>query len=370
MGKFDCPHCPKNFNYKHHLENHLNKKIPCYLNIAKNNKEHENILHNNKIKVDSKILKEHLDECRCVYCGKEFARKDCVMKHIENSCKKVKEIEYEKHIIFTKLKELEENNKKLTEENKKLYTVVENLEKKIDNKKITSINNNTIHDNNINSHNTDNSINQQNIILNNYKKEDMSKIDESVILAIMKRGFQTAVELTREVHFNPKYPEYHNIFIPKINERYGMVFMNNCWKITDRDELVNDIYENKRAFVIGKKDTFYQKLNEFEKTRLNRWLDNDDNEDEAIINTKNDIKKLLYDNRHMAIDRKNELEKQNRKQILQNANKKKPLEIVELKKKKYDSNKELDNDSSSDSDSSYISNYSYVHSSEKDNEKE
>ena len=51
---------------------------------------------------------------------------------------------------------------------------------------------------------------------------------------------------------------------------------------------------------------------------------------------------------------------------IEKANKKKPLEIIELKKKKYKLNKESDSDSSDDSDSSYVSNYSYIHSSEKE----
>jgi hypothetical protein len=34
--------------------------------------------------------------CKCIYCQKEFTRKDSVMYHIKNNCKKVKEIEEEK----------------------------------------------------------------------------------------------------------------------------------------------------------------------------------------------------------------------------------------------------------------------------------
>jgi hypothetical protein len=384
MNKFECHKCNRVFGYKHHLIDHLNKKKSCV-----NNKEEHvdkdinmDIFDKNDI-IDSKTMKEYLDKYQCVYCKKQFTRKDNVMTHIKNNCKKIKEIESKKHEIFTKLKKLEDTNKKLEEENKRLKE-----EKDLENKKLredfkdelnkrlteevtkikqelqllskdsTSINGNN---NSIYSHNTDNSINnnfnQQNIILNNYNKEDMSKLDENVILAIMKRGYQSTVELTRAVHFNPKYPENHNIYIPKINEKHGMVYIDNCWKLMDKNVLAEDIYENKRDFIVQNLDKFFNKLDENKKKTLRRFLDNDDNDDEAIINTKNDIKNLLYENRKMVINNIKAIEK---------ANKKKPLEIVELKKKKYDSNKKLDSDSSSDSDSSYVSNYSYVHSSEKD----
>jgi hypothetical protein len=388
MNKFECHKCNKVFGYKHHLIDHLNKKKSCVNDqedyVDKN--INMDIFDKNDI-IDSKTMKEYLDKYQCVYCKKQFTRKDNVITHIKNNCKKIKEIESKKHEIFTKLKKLEDTNKKLEEENKRLKE-----EKDLENKKLredfrdelnkrlteevtkikqelqllsknsTSINgNNNIQ--NINSHNTDNSINnnfnQQNIVLNNYNKEDMSKLDENVILAIMKRGFQSTVELTRAVHFNPKYPENHNVYIPKINERNGMIYKDGYWKLVDKNELAEDIYENKRDFIIQNLDKYLNKLDENKKKPLLRFLDNDDNDDEAIINTKNDIKKLLYENRHMAMYQKKEFEKQR---------KKKPLEIIELKPKKYnlvkDKESDSENDSESDSDSSYVSNYSYIHSSD------
>jgi hypothetical protein len=62
-----------------------------------------------------------------------------------------------------------------------------------------------------------------------------------------------------------------------------MVYIDGKWRVTDRDELVNDIYENKRAYVIENLDTFIHKLDENKKKSLKRWLNRDDN-DEGIIN--------------------------------------------------------------------------------------
>jgi hypothetical protein len=387
----NCYKCGRNFKKKHHLEYHLNKKNSCDGELHKeniNDKNNDNITNNSdkndKNQIDAKKLREYLDECKCVYCDKKFTRKNSVLYHIKNNCKKVREIENKKQQIFLKLKE-EENNRinKLEEENKKLKEAMEKkdndfskeimeLKKSIQELKTGSITTKNINSHNktktnmnINSNNTDNSINtnynNQNIVLNNYNKEDLSILDDDTILAIMKRGYQSTVELTRAIHFNPEFPENHNIFIPKINERHGMVYQNNSWKLIDKDELADDIFENKKDLIVQNLDKFFEKLNQFKKNSLMRFLDNDDNDDEAIINTKNQIKELLYNNRKMAMERKKVIEK---------ANKNKPLEIIKLKKPipKLKSQAKK-NYSDYDSDSSYVSNYSYIHSLEKDKEK-
>jgi hypothetical protein len=135
-----------------------------------------------------------------------------------------------------------------------------------------------------------------------------------------------------------------------------MVFMNDDWKLMDKNDLVNDIYEHKRAYIIQNLDSFINELDEFKKKSLMRWLNRDDDDDESIINTKEDIKKLLFENRKMPMNQKKLLENQNKKalEIV-----KKPVKIVPIKVKEIESESENDSESDSDTDSSYISNYSY-----------
>ena len=232
MKEYKCDKCDKIFNNKNDYIRHSNRKNPCDSLIKNDNK---NI-------INSEYIKTCLEKCICAYCNKKYSQKGYVMHHIKHNCKKVKEIEAQKQAIFTKLKEEKEQEdskiKNLEKENKEIKKVVYELEKKLENelKKTQSIISNTINNNNTdnsinnsgnNSNNTDNSINNniinnnnnQQIVLVDYNKEDLSKIDKKEILAIMKRGFQAPVELTRTIHCNPKYPEFHNVFIPKINEK-------------------------------------------------------------------------------------------------------------------------------------------------------
>jgi hypothetical protein len=381
MEKYKCPKCEKLFSQQKNLDYHLQKKNPCDKNIKITNNQHKNN------EINAKTLRDYMNALKCIYCDKEFTQKSNVLTHIKNNCKKVKEIEEEKHKIFLRLKEEAEKKikekedednkiKKLEEENLKLKNALENQEKTIEktieeklqkeiskikksiikksNKKISTKNSHNktsnINSNNNNNNNIDNSIKdsniQQNIFLANYTANGMPPIPNEEIIPLLKRGFQTSVELTKKIHFNPKYPEFHNVYIPRINEKYGMIYLDDDWQITDRDELVNDIYENKRAYVVENLETFISQLDENKIKSLKRWLDKDD-DDESIINTKEDIKKVLFNGRHMAMARKKELEKQNKKK----------LKFVSLAKKQ--SIPIIEEYKSEDSDSSYISNYSY-----------
>ena len=81
----------------------------------------------------------------------------------------------------------------------------------------------------------------------------------------MKRGFQAPVELTRTIHCNSKYPEFHNVFIPKINEKNGMIHIKDKWNLIDKNELSDDIYHRKRDFIIQNLEHYIDQLDEFKK---------------------------------------------------------------------------------------------------------
>ena len=192
-----------------------------------------------------------------------------------------------------------------------------------------------------------------------YNKEDLSKIDKKEILAIMKRGFQAPVELTRTIHCNPKYPEFHNVFIPKINEKNGMIHIKDKWNLIDKNELSDDIYHRKRDYIIQNLEYYIDQLDEFKIKSLKRWLNTVDDDDEAIINTKKDIKNVLYENRALAMNQKKLLEKQKKQLEIVNLPKNekskvndKLLKLFDLKKEKSISSPENSEDSDTSSSSS------------------
>lgn len=139
------------------------------------------------------------------------------MKH---NCKIKKKCEEEKNEIYERLLKLETYNRQLEEDNKKIIK---------DNKKfkqeIRKLKTNRLCIQNINNGiNTNNGTIINNITLVGYGKEDFSKLDRIDIIRALKTGYNSSITLTEAVHFNPKYPEYHNVYISDIKDKYAMMF--------------------------------------------------------------------------------------------------------------------------------------------------
>jgi hypothetical protein len=315
-------------------------------NIIKNNKFAEN--NNNKfaeksnsaskkdlIQTNKKIIFS-IENNQCVYCHKKFTRKNNITQHIKNNCKIKKEREKEKETIFKnlknekiekeniilKLKELEkekQNMQKMLESEKNNNNVIEKKLNKIENtmtKKIEKLEKKIEKQSKI-INQSDNSVknindNSQHLYLVGYNKENLYNLDKKKVIANLNRGYQAPVEMTRLIHFDEDHPENHNIYIPKINEKYGMVFKNDIWKLMDKNDLVDDIYESKRSYIVENLEKFIKEIDPKRLKSLQRFLDSEDNEI-SIINTKEEIKNLLYENRKMVMEHKNEVENINKK---------------------------------------------------------
>jgi len=226
----------------------------------------------------------------CKYCGNGFTAKSNLCSHIKTSCKVKKQNDEEMSKIYKRLLELEEKSKKiyvLEEENKKLKKAVMSLKKPdIITKNVTNNINNGV-------------VAQINLI--GYGKEDLSKIDKKDILRAIQHGFDSTIKLTETLHFNPQYPEYHNIYITNMKDKYAMMYDGKEWNLIMKDDLINRIYDDKKNYIEENIDDFVDSLSVSRKRALERWLAFDDNDD-RIAKVKTEIKLLLYNKRNLVID--------------------------------------------------------------------
>ena len=158
----------------------------------------------------------------------------------------------------------------------------------------------------INNNTTNNTQNINNGIVTHvnligYGKEDLSKIDKKEILKAIQFGYDSTIKLTETMHFNPKHPEYHNIYITNIKDKYAMMFDGKDWNLTMKDKLINKIYDDKKNYIEENIDEFIDSLSASRKKALERWLVSDD-DDERINKVKNEIKLLLYNKRNLIVD--------------------------------------------------------------------
>ena len=272
MSNYECGECNKMFSNKFNYERHLNRKNKCY----------------NKTYTED-----------CVYCNKIFSTKSSVTRHIKSNCKIFKKKEIEKKNIYDELTRLKEENNKLKKENKKLKNKTKS-EKGL--KKITK----NIITNNVGSINIESTknkiVNNNNITIVAYGKEDISDIDIKQILAAVSRGYQTPVQLTKTLHFNPKHPEFHNIYIPSMKDSYAMIYDGQNWKLVQKTGLIDNIYEDKKDYIEENLEEFSKSLSVSKLKALKRWLESDEDDDKCIRKIKKDIELLLYNSKKIPLD--------------------------------------------------------------------
>ena len=287
MNEFSCDKCNKVFSSKQNMTYHVDRKV-C----------------------------DRMGKYVCCYCDKELSSSYSLYRHKKNSCKMkgVKKEETDQstdefEISNNELKEFVPQDKmtekiyqmllKMQEENNELRVKVTRLE---NDPKV--VNNTTNNNCNINNGTVNN------YYLVGYGKEDMSKVDHSDLLKGMRLGFNSTLNLIDSVHFNPKYPEFHNVYISSMKNKYAMMYDGNAWTLVMKDDLIDKLYDDKRNYIEENLEEFVGSLTPSQVNALHRWMNADDTHP-YISKIKNDIKLLLYNKRHMPLTNKNKkLDKQ------------------------------------------------------------
>ncbi|VBB18937.1 hypothetical protein YASMINEVIRUS_1469 [Yasminevirus sp. GU-2018] len=271
MEEYKCDRCDKVFQFKKNLKYHLDKNVCVQEDIC-----------------DPVSF-------ACKYCNKTFTMETNMYRHMRSACRVKKEEDAKKDEIYERLLKVEEDNKRINEENKKLKQKVNTMEKKM---KVTKRITNNTNNGTINNGTINNTLNQ--IVVVGYGHEDLSKLGKSELLKILQNGYHSTIKLTEAVHFNPKYPEYHNVYISNMKDKYAMMYDGAKWTLTMKESLINQIYEDKKNYIEENLEDFVKSLSVSRRKALERWLETDD-EDKKIKEIKESIKLLLYNNKNVPL---------------------------------------------------------------------
>ena len=142
--------------------------------------------------------------------------------------------------------------------------------------------------------------NVQNIQVLAYNKTDISHLKDKDYKKVLRRGNFCVPNLVDAIHFNPNKPENHNIYIPNMKTGYIMCWNGESWDIRNREDVIDDIYDEKSNLLIDKVDEWEDigyKLDPIIMTKFKRFLSKMD--DDVVKNkVKEEIRFLLYNKRN------------------------------------------------------------------------
>ena len=339
MVKYECYRCGYTNINKSNIMRHINRKKTCeiinsnvnlddckdYILSGMSYKDYcEKILYPNYSKNDPNHSindpnRSKNDPIKCQFCERVYSNKSNLNKHLK-ICKEKKKDDTVKEsmtelarLLNEKEKQLKDNEKEkdrqlakmLSEKDKILAEELKKRDKQIEEliKKAGIVNTNNI-TNNI----------QNNFKLLNYKETDTSHLTENDYVRCLEHYNFCVPHLIRKIHFNPKKPENHNIYISNLKNSYVMIYMNNKWKVKNRDETISRVIDDKQIILEKKIQEWVQSGKQYPKVmaKFSRYIEK--REENDVINAiKEDIKLMLYNNRNMIIENNKKLLKYDKK---------------------------------------------------------
>ena len=313
MVQYKCPRCNYLTFDKSRYINHLKRKNICENINNVSNLDEEYIKYNVVIKLEkttkkpqkSSYVPQKNTKLECKFCEKSFSRIDSLSRHLKK-CKEKEKHDNEKQDLLNLVnllnkqieehrKEKEEYKKEKEEYKKEKEEYKKELEKR--NKQIDEL----IKKTGVNIGTQNNNI-QNNIQILAYNNTDVSHLTDSDYLKCLKHSNFCIPHLIKEIHFNPKKPENHNIYISNLKNNYAMVYDGNKWNIKDRDESIQNLIDDKEIIIEQKLEEWIENGNKYPTImkKFTRYIDKKEN-DTVLNKIKSEIKLMLFNNRDIIL---------------------------------------------------------------------
>ena len=249
MTLYNCECCgfstPLKTNYTNHLK--TNKHI-------RNSQPKVNI---ESTQSQQLVIPKSTSLFTCKYCEQTFKFKQSMYRHIKYSCTKNKTEDLTELVRLLNL-QLEQQKtdfqSQLQSQSKQIDTQSKQIEKLMGKLEIHgSFNNNVVN----------------NITLLNYNDTDVSHLTDEDYKKCIRKVCKCVMGLIEKVHFNPEKPENMNVYISNMKDKYMMIYQNNKWMLTNKDEL-DRLYDDKEMMI----EEWVQENKDPEMTKFfNRYLD-------------------------------------------------------------------------------------------------
>jgi hypothetical protein len=262
MVMFKCPRCGYEFSKRKNYIDHVNRQKKCQPLVSNIELTYENYI-------------ELQTMFSCEYCNKEFSEKYTIAKHMKNCTE--------------------------NPENKQKIQVADSIV----NNNADTININT---NNINSNNNNNTNYNAYYIVNDFKNTNFSYITDDKTISFMKSCMKALPNLIEEIHFNPKHPENHNMYLSNFKEKTAKYKKGDKWLIKNGSEFVDDIivdYHNKMFNNYVNDEEMLEKYPDL--TNIYNKYYNTTQPQEAMNKVKKEIYEIMHNNKDMVFETEKKL---------------------------------------------------------------
>ena len=225
-----------------------------------------------------KIYKNYI----CRFCNKTYSTNSNLNKHL----KKCKESEDYKNLIEL----VSRLNEQLLIKDKQLNEELKRRDKQIDeqNRQINELIKKAGITQNI----------QNNIKILAYKNTDISHLTDQDYISCLNRSNMCIPQLIKKIHFDPKKPENHNIYISNIKNKYIMIYDGFKWNLQSQDETIDDLIDTNEFVLEQKLEEWIENGKDYPEImkKFNRYLEKKE-KDDVLNKIKEEIKLILFNNR-------------------------------------------------------------------------
>ena len=244
---------------------------------------------------------ESKNEYKCKYCEKSYTTNSNLNKHLKSCKEKAKDDDQKDNLLHLvdmlnlQLKEQNEQKVQLKEQKEQLNEELKRRDKQIEeqNKQINELIKKAGITQNIQNI-------QNNFKVLAYKNTDLSHLTDQDYIQCLNRSNMVIPNLIKKIHFNPKKPENHNIYISNIKNKYVMIYDGTKWDLCSRDETIDDLIDTNEMVIEQKLEEWLENGKEYPEImkKFNRYLEKKE-KDEVINKIKEEIRLILFNNRNV-----------------------------------------------------------------------
>lgn len=305
MPLYKCVHCDYSTKFKADFRKHLktNKHRNRLIELGIEAKE-QGVMNQNEPKMNQNEPAMNQNEpakntemnqnepamnqkmFKCRFCESIFNTRASCRRHEIHRCKenpdfvdkiidaknsKIKNLQKDKEALL-------QDKEKLEREKKELYKQVSKLLDKVGD--TTNI--------------------QNNLIMNNYGKEDLSHITDSLKTNLLNMPYCAIPKMIEAIHFNDEKPENKNIVLPNKKDNLVKVFQGDKWVYKNKSETITDLVDSKYTII----DDHYEDLDSREQvnpqvkttfTKFRKFYE--DGDAEMVEKLKRECELVLLNNR-------------------------------------------------------------------------